>query len=246
VAVIEDCAHAFFGNAEMLVGQGDYVVASLTKFFPTYDGGILAAGNQCSISIKSLSFKQELKVAYNTFHDAVRYGRFKSIAWMFSLISRVRSSDDCDQDSEVTAIEVDAAALNSDYLDGVDSSASKTCQYIVSHTNFQEIIDKRKENYRYILSQLSGLKNIDLSLNCRDEDFIPYMVIIRLHNPATQHASLIKSGLAIWRWEDIYPSDCQVAKEYSQSIIQVPCHQQLTDKELMSIVVRIKACLEES
>jgi perosamine synthetase len=47
VALIEDCAHCYFGNAgERPVGTwGDLAAASLSKFFPVPEGGILASAH---------------------------------------------------------------------------------------------------------------------------------------------------------------------------------------------------------
>lgn len=44
IALIEDCAHSMFGIVDgSAVGTtGDYAIASLTKFFPVVDGGIIA------------------------------------------------------------------------------------------------------------------------------------------------------------------------------------------------------------
>lgn len=45
IALVEDCAHSFFGQAgERAVGHwGDLATASLSKFFPVPEGGLLAS-----------------------------------------------------------------------------------------------------------------------------------------------------------------------------------------------------------
>ncbi|MBK9574239.1 MAG: DegT/DnrJ/EryC1/StrS family aminotransferase [Rhodoferax sp.] len=46
--MIEDCAHCFFGQAgERPIGAwGDFATASLTKFFPVPEGGLLASSSR--------------------------------------------------------------------------------------------------------------------------------------------------------------------------------------------------------
>ena len=46
IALIEDCAHAMFGEADgkPIGAHGHYAIASLTKFLPTVDGGCLVYG----------------------------------------------------------------------------------------------------------------------------------------------------------------------------------------------------------
>ena len=243
IGIIEDCAHAFFSSSNELSEQGDYIIGSLTKFFSTHDGGVLASNTRPLIQTKSLSVKQELKAAYNAIHEAVRFGRFKLIAWLFSLIAYLRSRDTDNESNDALDEDEASEEYTSDYHDEMSLSASKACQYIVKHADFARIIDKRKKNYRYILQQLSSEASVDLSLNTLGDDFVPYMVIVKLLDAEKHHARLIAKRLPIWRWENIYPSDCEVAKEYAQTIVQLPCHHQLTEKELVSMVASIKQCL---
>ena len=54
--MLEDCAHAFFGEYENrpLGSFGDYAIASTMKFFPTSEGGCLVSSHH---SITSLHLK---------------------------------------------------------------------------------------------------------------------------------------------------------------------------------------------
>ena len=53
VYLIEDCAHAFFGrvHGEPVGSFGDYAIASTMKFFPSFDGGVLASRTRTINSI---------------------------------------------------------------------------------------------------------------------------------------------------------------------------------------------------
>ena len=248
VGVIEDCAHGFFAVDSDDDVRGDYVIGSLTKFFPVYDGGVIASNEDFQLSLEPLSFGRELKSIYNVLHIAVRYGRLKWLGWIFSLVALIRSSRSNDEDDDSSENEKDEVNRISfeKYEKQVCKPASKICNYIVENSNFEQIVFKRKENYRYILDGLKNESNIELGLNCINDEFIPYMVVGRLLYPDLHHPALIKKGLPIWRWEHIYLSDCKIAKEYSKSIIQIPCHHQLSKAELSAIVSGIKQCLKES
>ncbi len=128
----------------------------------------------------------------------------------------------------------------------LDKRASKITNYIIKHSDFDAIAIKRRENYQFILDQLSEEPNIDLSLNKLDSNAVPYMVLIRLSDPTTQHAALKAIGLPIWRWDRLYRSDCKRAYEYACSVIQIPCHQQLRKEELAALVSGVKRCLGNS
>ncbi len=247
IAVIEDCAHSFFVSSDSKQAHGDYVVGSSTKFFPTHDGGVLAAHTQFPSSLSSLSLTQEVKAVYNVFNDAIRYGRLKPIRWLFNIIASIRSSLSDVNDQELMQEErIVEPTVDSYYESQARFAASKACKYIVAHSDFDKIIKKRQQNYRYIINALKDESNIDLSLNCTDDDFVPYMVIGRLLYPEIHHPILISNRLPVWRWEHIYDSECSIAKQYSKSIIQIPCHQQLTEKELSVMVDGIKESLRES
>ncbi len=73
-ALIEDCAHAFFGMAgERPVGAwGDFSIASVTKFFPVPEAGLLASVRN---SIQELGLApQGIKSALKGWVDAVEIG----------------------------------------------------------------------------------------------------------------------------------------------------------------------------
>ena len=40
------------------------------------------------------------------------------------------------------------------------------------------------------------------------------------------------AGVPIWRWEDSALGHCTVTDEYAFSLLQLPCHQELTDQEI--------------
>ncbi len=240
VCVIEDCAHAFFQQEQFNLVEGDYMIGSLTKFFPTHDGGVLVAKKEIKNVPTSLSITQEIKSLYNIFHVAVQYGRFKWLAWLFALMSLLRNRGSED-DLEVARSDTDAAACSE-----IDVyAASKSCGFVIDHANFKRIVEKRRQNYFYILDSLKNVKDLDLSLNCTESDFIPYMVIGVLQQPALHHPLLINKKLPIWRWEHLFSSQCQNANAYSKSLIQIPCHQQLSSKELLTMVDGIKECLSK-
>src|SRR6185312_16171151 len=94
IVLIEDCAHAFFGNhAGTPVGAtGDYAVASLPKFFPVLEGGMLASRHR-RIGAHSLGRPRwafELKGAWNLFEAAAESGSGLSRA-LSAFIARVLS-----------------------------------------------------------------------------------------------------------------------------------------------------------
>ena len=242
IAVIEDCAHTFFVSEHDAEMQSDYLIGSLTKFFPVYDGGVLISKLDHVQSLQALTFVQELKALYNLLHIAAQYGRLKLIAWAFYIVSYLRREGNNQEDASVESKQNDDLYEEEKV---VVCSASKVCRYIVNNSDFEEIVKKRRQNYRYIIEELKGEPSLDLSLNAAENDFMPYMVIARLKNPEKNHPALIGNRLPIWRWEHIYSSDCKISKLYSKAIIQIPCHQQLNQEDLVALVRGIRESLSE-
>jgi len=223
--------------------ESDYIIGSLTKFFPTFDGGVLIANKEIENPPLPLSAKQELKALFNVIHLATQYGRFKWIVWLFRLVSTLRAKSPR-QANENNLSHVEKQPVYPQSKNVEILSASRICNYIVDHSDFRKIVEKRKQNYLYILNNLCNEENIDLSFNNRDSQFIPYMVVAVLRQPEKHHPLLIANGLPIWRWEHLYPSQYDIAKNHSKSIIQIPCHQQLRMEELSALVGGIKDCIK--
>ena len=249
VSIVEDCAHDFFLDYQNIPNdmQGDYVIGSLIKFFPVYEGGVLASKKPFNVELKKQTLMQEFKSLYNLLHMAVRYGRLRWIAPFFNMIDILRTpkSDDIEvplnlEEAPYEKLENEIEHLDVDLL---DKHASKITNYIIKHSDFDAIAIKRRENYQFVLEQLSVEPSIDLSLNKLDSDVIPYMVLVRLSKPMPQHAALKEMGLPIWRWDRLYNSDCKRAYEYACSVIQIPCHQQLRKEELTALVDGVKKCI---
>lgn len=79
LVLIEDCAHAFFGSKDgfTLGTCGDYAIGSAMKFFPLFDGGILASSRHAlrTIELVSPPLGLEMKAATNVVEYAMRYRR---------------------------------------------------------------------------------------------------------------------------------------------------------------------------
>ena len=83
IALIEDCAHAMFGEADgrPIGSHGHYAIASLTKFLPTADGGCLVYGRTPAKppALPSRSFADQLRIIANTVEMGAQHHRLPGI-----------------------------------------------------------------------------------------------------------------------------------------------------------------------
>jgi hypothetical protein len=100
IALIEDCAHAYFGVVDGLpVGSwGDFAIASLTKFFPVPEGGLLIANRArlAALALAPRSWLAEPKALWDAVEMGARYGRFPGLNTLlrsvFALKTRIRGA----------------------------------------------------------------------------------------------------------------------------------------------------------
>src|SRR5690606_33327183 len=76
--LVEDCAHAFFalGSPDRIGRDSDYVVASSSKFFAAFDGGVLASRSRTvPQALRRPGLTAEIRTAISALEYAFEYGR---------------------------------------------------------------------------------------------------------------------------------------------------------------------------
>jgi perosamine synthetase len=95
IALIEDCAHCYFGSAgERPVGTwGDFATASLSKFFPVPEGGVLASASRriAAPGLTPQGLRVELKSWADVLESAVTYGRLAGVGWALTRIFAIKN-----------------------------------------------------------------------------------------------------------------------------------------------------------
>ena len=66
------------------------------------------------------------------------------------------------------------------------------------------------------------------------------MFPLLIDSPQTHFHLLKLLGLPVWRWDEMAVSDCPVANKYRLGLLHLPCHQELTQSQMvwMTQVVR--------
>ena len=76
-----------------------------------------------------------------------------------------------------------------------------------------------------------------------ESDFTPYVFPILLNVDVDAHSQLQSIGVPMWRWDDIRNSDCEISKDYSKRLIQLPCHQELTQEAIDQLIRSLSSVL---
>ena len=106
---------------------------------------------------------------------------------------------------------------------------------IFCHSNLKYIRNKRRENFEFIVKNINNPDVGNALFKQLETEDIPYVIPFLLEDEKF-FFDLRKKGIQILRWEEVAVSDCSVSQDYRSRLIQIPCHQQLSTRQLTFIV----------
>ncbi|ALS97669.1 DegT/DnrJ/EryC1/StrS family aminotransferase [Lacimicrobium alkaliphilum] len=120
-----------------------------------------------------------------------------------------------------------------------DASAISRClnqeerQYLACRPAIQ-VSEKRRQHYQSLAVLLQGSSWGRVLFGQLPEHVSPYVLPFLLNDEAG-FAHLRKNGIQIYRWEEMVSGQCDVSLDYRQRLVQLPCHQDLTQQQLQTI-----------
>jgi len=243
--LIEDCAHSLFGSSNnVTVGQtGDYAIGSTKKFFPVFDGGILACNNGILSASESgrYTIKSEIRFIYNTIERSLEHGRLWIFSPLISLIEKLRHKDKTGEETPADEKSVEYSPENRTQR---PARISMLLEKYVSH---HRIFVKRRENYKFLVNGLKENQYITLPLKEIPPGTVPYMLPVIIENlekifPDIEDAAIPFQRFGQFLWQG--SERCPVSQRYAKTIIQIPCHQELSKAELQWIIDEMEKILE--
>jgi len=256
--MIEDCAHAFFSDWHgMPVGSvGDYGIASSMKFFPVFDGGILASKSSdlSAIGLRRPSFPFEIKALSNVIERALQYDRLLAVATVFRFALRLkdmawhlikRRSQKIAEARYAPGSSEGGYVLDPEWL---DVRMSRTSRAILRYSDYQRIVQGRRANYRYLLEHLGNVSGIQPMHPDLPSGTVPLNFPVLVDQPATLFPALKRAGVPIWRFgefldDEVTEDVCPNSYRLSRHVFQFPCHSELRPAELAWMVDTILAHL---
>jgi perosamine synthetase len=103
------------------------------------------------------------------------------------------------------------------------------------------LIAARRRNFEQIATGIRGAAAASMLDMPPVNTFVPYVVPVLLADPQRHFAQLKQLGVPMWRWEHSLCGVCKVTDRYSQSLVQLPCHQSLRPRELERIVEAVRS-----
>lgn len=242
-ALIEDCAHALFGEVEgRNVGEwGDYAIVSLTKFFPVSEGGGLTSARHAirRARVRDRGKRSELKVLIDVLEIASSHRRLAGantlLRGLFALKNLVRGTPPRGivpipsdwSESELLA-EFDPSR--------VDLNLSRVARWVTEHTDRSRIIAHRRSNYERLRQLLEGIPGTHAISPCLPARAVPYVYPLWSEQPDERFLSLWAEGIPAFRWDRLWPGTPMIPNDsgidWSRHVIQLPCHQDMSERDI--------------
>lgn len=250
IALIEDCAHSFFGMAgPRTIGcWGDLTTASLTKFFPGPDGGVLVlrtprAGN---VSVGPQPMLAEIRAWLDMLEMSARYSGLGVASVPVDVLFRAkaamrRTPQRAEDDIAITDPQAIMACLDEKQL---PRRASAAVRWVVKTSDLHRIIDRRQENYRTLVNAVAGATGIEPAFPLLPQSAVPYVCPLLVVNADLVYGQLRRAGIPVFRWDVLWPGtpviEPDVGIAWSRNLLQVACHQDLSRTDMLHIAAEIK------
>lgn len=252
VALIEDCAHCYFGAAGARpVGQwGDWAIASISKFFAVPEAGLLVSGHgdRRAVALAPRRLADQIKAVVDVVDTAGQAGRMASGAAVLRALRQMRRRAGS---AEAGGAEVTASATISSRWQDWDmgralSRPLMVAQWIWRHSSRAHIAERRAANHALLLQGLRNLPGARL-LEIGGQAAAPYALPLWVDDPEQIYPALRRAGVPAYRWDRVWPGtprlDGDVGLSWSRHVLQLLCHQDLAPADVERIVSLVRQAL---
>lgn len=259
LVLLEDCAHAIFGEhgGRPLGSFGDYTIASPMKFFPIYDGGLLASHRRPldQISLSPLGWIFSVRAAVILLERSIQYHRLGPVGyllaaplWLKTALLRLAKAIGPGRPDEWwgPAVGGQSSGRTGDFEPRwVDRRMSQTSRSLMRLTSWPRIAEARRRNYQILLDRLSGLPGSRPLFPALPDGVVPFAFPLLVDEPAGIFHSLKSQGVPIMRFGEFLSEEVDAraypeAIDLSRRVFQFPCHQEMRSEELDWLVETVR------
>lgn len=255
IALIEDCAHCFFGQAgDRPIGAwGDYATASLTKFFPVPEGGLLASNTRAlsALALSRPGLKAQLKGWLDVLELASQHHRLAGLGHLLRPLFRLKNARRVPppaQAARATAPTPDTMLADSDMarVDQAPLWATK----VLSAVPCSRIVTQRQQNFATYASHFEavhGARPLFSACTPTSAPTAPYVFALWVDDADRVYQALRDQHLPVFRWDRIWPGTPTIAGDqgplWSRHVLQLLCHQDLSEADVVHTSRAILALL---
>lgn len=251
IALIEDCAHCYFGQAgERPVGAwGDYATASLSKFLPVPEGGILASSTRHigNLSLRPQGAKAELKGWIDVMELASQHQRLtgvnrllQSVFWLKKPRSgpkkQVSQTDLAQQARQDLGASVMMQEADMARIAGKPLSAARVLNACLPRGR---IMAQRQRNFAIYAASFASTQGAVAMFSLPTDSMAPYVFPLWVEDADRVYQKIRELRLPVFRWDRIWPGTPELAQDvgplWSKHVLQLLCHQDLSDSDTHAV-----------
>lgn len=255
IALIEDCAHCYFGQAgERPVGAwGDFCTASLSKFFPVPEAGLLGSAHRNIHSLQLIrpTLRAEIKSCVDVLETATRYRRLKGLNYLLTAISGLKQRKrSVPSAAEPVLPDSEAAMMESCDMERVNQRPLAASMLLRRILPRGRIIAQRQRNFALFARLLGDLSGARALMELPKQPVAPYVFPLWVDDADRVYHVLRTQGLPVFRWDRIWPGTSatqhDVGPDWSQHVLQLLCHQDLLVEDIQDTAHGVLALLQPS
>ena len=234
LALIEDCAHSFFGThrGEPLGSFGDFAIGSLPKFFPLRAGGCLVSRRRPlpRANLAGQGALADLQALVRELQTAHYYGRLRPLlpaTTGMAALAKLLALSGLGGES----------ARASNGASGLNYAAGRVARNTLRSSTPESVASRRRANYETLCRMLSGVPGVTLLKPRLEPGVVPYMLPLRIPALRRVFARLEDRAFPMQRFGQFLfpgldPALCPVSSDLSHHGLQLPCHQSLRSDEM--------------
>lgn len=249
ITLIEDCSHALWPSAIQDTQNGKagtrgrFCVTSPYKFFPCEDGGVLWSNQDAAVA-------PDQQVQPGSGQEIKSFAHSMMSACQPAASPHVEALD-----ADLKALPAKLALVGSDLatldqrtspaydLDDEHTPSLAWSRWVVRHSNLARIAARRRAHYQQWVSAVAHLPYCRSLFPLLDNDSVPYVFPLYISHPYPHFYVLKHLGVPVGRWDDMAMSDCRTAANYRLQLLHLPCHQELSARQMTWMTAALKRAM---
>lgn len=250
IALIEDCAHCLFGHAgEQAVGTwGDFATASLSKFLPLPEAGILASNRRTIAPFKldGRSLKAQIKGVVDVVEFSSGHHGFWPISMPMNTLFGLKNV----RGKKLRLGENKPAALpDLDMMHQCDMGRIGKVPLWISRRLSSSIhwgpnIRQRRQNFMGYLAEFEDVPGVRPLYPLLRDDTVPYVFPLWVEDGDQLYEQIRAQRLPVFRWDRIWPGTpletTDHGPRWGKHVLQLLCHQSLSQQDISMVSSEIK------
>jgi dTDP-4-amino-4,6-dideoxygalactose transaminase len=249
VALIEDCAHSFFGQAgERPVGRwGDFATASISKFFPVPEAGLLASAHRPlgRLELATPGWRSQIKGAVDVIELGARYRGFDGLNNLLDIAFRLKNGGRVrtTPGGTVDLPPDENAMMRGCDMDRIQQAPLSVSRWIAQGLPRTRMVRRRRAHYRRFLDAFAHVQDARPLRPELPDDAVPYVFPLWVDDADPIYHALRRLSAPVFRWDHVWPRTPELAGDcgpsWSRHVLQLLCHQDLTDDDIDQVAATI-------